>query len=99
MGPALIAGGGFEPNNVAVACLVNGDTKQSSNTEEFVFDVDELVAYISDAMTLRPGDVISTGTPGGVGIFRDPPELLTPSDVVEVEIEGIGVLENPVVGE
>ncbi|GGN88472.1 fumarylacetoacetate hydrolase family protein [Haloarcula pellucida] len=99
MGPTLVAGDGFDPNGVDVACRLNGETKQSSNTEQFIFDVDELVAYISDAMTLRPGDVISTGTPGGVGIFRDPPELMEPGDTVEVEIEGIGVLENPVVGE
>jgi len=99
MGPALVAGDGFDPNGVDVFCRVNGDTKQSSNTEQFIFDVDELVEYISNVMTLRPGDVISTGTPGGVGVFRDPPELLEPGDVVEVEIEGIGVLENPVVAE
>jgi len=99
MGPALVAGDGFDPNGVDVSCRVNGDTKQSSNTEQFIFDVDELVEYISNVMTLRPGDVISTGTPGGVGVFREPPELLEPGDVVEVEIEGIGVLENPVVAE
>jgi 2,4-diketo-3-deoxy-L-fuconate hydrolase len=99
MGPALVTGDDFDPNNVDVSCRVNGDTKQSSNTKQFIFDVDELVEYVSNVMTLRPGDVISTGTPGGVGVFRDPPELLEPGDVVEVEIEGIGVLENPVVGE
>jgi 2-keto-4-pentenoate hydratase/2-oxohepta-3-ene-1,7-dioic acid hydratase in catechol pathway len=97
MGPTLVAGDGFDPNGVDVACRLNGETKQASNTEQFIFDVDELVAYVSDAMTLRPGDVISTGTPGGVGIFQDPPELMEPGDVVEVEIEGIGTLENPVV--
>nr|WP_276275584.1 fumarylacetoacetate hydrolase family protein [Halomicroarcula sp. SYNS111] len=70
---------------------------QSSNTSEFIFDAYELVEYISHAMTLRPGDVISTGTPGGVGIFREPPELLEAGDTVEVEIEGIGTLSNPVV--
>jgi 2-keto-4-pentenoate hydratase/2-oxohepta-3-ene-1,7-dioic acid hydratase in catechol pathway len=61
------------------------------------FDVYDLVEYISHAMTLRPGDVISTGTPGGVGIFRDPPELLEAGDDVEAEIDGIGTLSNPVV--
>ena len=97
MGPTLVAGDEFDPNAVDVATRVNGQIKQSSNTEQFVFDVYELVEYISQNMTLRPGDVISTGTPGGVGIFRDPPELLTPGDTVAVEIEGIGTLRNPVV--
>ena len=80
-----------------VECRVNGELRQSSNTVQFVFDVYDLVEYISDAMTLRPGDVISTGTPGGVGIFADPPNLLEPGDTVECEIEGIGVLQNRVV--
>ncbi|WP_227377650.1 fumarylacetoacetate hydrolase family protein [Haladaptatus halobius] len=99
MGPTLVAGDEFDPNAVNVELRVNGDIKQSSNTEEFIFDVGELISYISNVMTLRPGDVISTGTPGGVGIFRDPPELLEPGDVVEAEIEGIGILENSVVAE
>lgn len=98
MGPTLAAGD-FEPNDVDVALRVDGETKQSSNTGEFIFDVDKVVSYISDAMTLRPGDVISTGTPGGVGIFRDPPDLLSPGDEVVAEIEGIGSLRNPVVAE
>jgi 2-keto-4-pentenoate hydratase/2-oxohepta-3-ene-1,7-dioic acid hydratase in catechol pathway len=72
---------------------------QSSNTEEFIFGVEEVVSYISGITTLRPGDVISTGTPGGVGIFREPPELLEPGDTVDVEIEGIGTLTNPVVAD
>ena len=97
MGPALTKGGDFDPNATDVACRVNGETMQSSNTSEFIFDAYELVEYISHAMTLRPGDVISTGTPGGVGIFREPPELLEAGDTVEVEIEGIGTLSNPVV--
>ena len=96
MGPTLAAGD-IDPNGLDVACRVNGETRQSSNTEQFVFDVNELVEYISASMTLRPGDVISTGTPGGVGIFREPPELLEPGDTVAAEVEGIGTLENPVV--
>jgi 2-keto-4-pentenoate hydratase/2-oxohepta-3-ene-1,7-dioic acid hydratase in catechol pathway len=98
MGPT-IAVGDLNPNELDVALRVNGETKQSSNTEQFIFDVPELVSYISQTMTLRPGDVISTGTPGGVGIFREPVDLLEPGDVCEAEIEGIGTLENPVVGE
>jgi len=99
MGPALVAGGDFDPNAVDVELRVDGETKQSSNTRQFIFDVHELVAYISRNMTLRPGDVISTGTPGGVGIFRDPPDLLEPGQTCEAEIEGIGTLTNPVVAE
>ena len=99
MGPTLVPEGYLDPNDLDVACRVNGETKQSSNTEEFIFDVGEVVEYISGITTLRPGDVISTGTPGGVGIFRDPPELLAPGDSVDVEIEGIGTLTNPVVAE
>ncbi|RRJ33817.1 fumarylacetoacetate hydrolase family protein [Halocatena pleomorpha] len=97
MGPTLVPDAFFEPNAVDIACRVNGETRQQSNTEQFIFDVDELIEYISAAMTLRPGDVISTGTPGGVGIFREPPELLEPGDVVDIEIDGIGTLTNPVV--
>ncbi|MFB6136935.1 MAG: fumarylacetoacetate hydrolase family protein [Halobacteriaceae archaeon] len=99
MGPALVAGGDFDPNDAAVSLRKNGETRQSSSTEQFIFDVDEVVEYVSHAMTLRPGDVISTGTPGGVGIFRDPPDLLEDGDVVEAEVEGIGVLRNHVVAE
>ena len=97
MGPTIRVGSDYDPNGVDVELRVDGEVKQSSNTEEFIFDVYEVVSYISDHMTLRPGDVISTGTPGGVGIFRDPVDLLEPGQVCEAEIEGIGVLENPVV--
>lgn len=97
MGPELVTGDEFDPNNLDVALRVNGETKQASNTDEFIFDVYEVVEYLSDVMTLEPGDVISTGTPGGVGVFRDPPDLLEPGDTVEAEIEGIGTLRNHVV--
>ncbi len=99
MGPTLVPDEYVDPHSLDVACRVNGETKQDSNTEEFIFDVDDLVEYISGFTTLRPGDVISTGTPGGVGVFRDPPELLEPGDEVDVEIEGIGTLTNAVVAE
>jgi len=99
MGPTLVPDNRLNPEGLDVACRVNGETMQSSNTEEFIFNVEEVVSYISGIMTLRPGDVISTGTPGGVGIFRDPPELLEPGDSVDVEIEGVGTLTNPVVAE
>ena len=97
MGPTLVAGDGFDPNAVDVALRVDGETKQASNTDQFIFDVPELIAYISESMTLLPGDVVSTGTPGGVGIFREPVDLLEPGMTCEAEIEGIGTLTNPVV--
>ena len=99
MGPTLVTGAEFDPNAVDVALRVDGETKQSSNTEQFIFDVPELVSYVSENMTLEAGDVVSTGTPGGVGIFRDPVDLLEPGQTCEAEIEGIGTLTNPVVGE
>ncbi len=99
MGPTLVPDDRLDPDDLDVVCRLNGKTMQSSNTEEFIFGVEEVVSYISGITTLRPGDVISTGTPGGVGIFRDPPELLEPGDSVDVEIEDIGTLTNPVVAE
>ena len=99
MGPALVPDEHLDPASLDVACRVNGETLQESNTEQFIFGVEELVEYISGVMTLRPGDVVSTGTPGGVGIFRDPPKLLAAGDEVDVEIEGIGTLTNRVVDE
>jgi 2-keto-4-pentenoate hydratase/2-oxohepta-3-ene-1,7-dioic acid hydratase in catechol pathway len=99
MGPALVADRTLDPGALDVRLRVNGETKQSSNTEDLIFSVEELIEYISKHMTLRAGDVISTGTPSGVGIFRDPPDLLEPGDTVEAEIEGIGVLRNHVVAE
>jgi len=80
-----------------VTCRWNGEVMQHSNTEQLIFPVDELIAHASRNMTLLPGDIISTGTPGGVGVFREPPVFLRPGDTVEVEVEGIGVLANPVV--
>ena len=77
---------------------LNGQVMQSSNTGKMIFKVAYLVSYISQGITLEPGDVIATGTPDGVGIFRDPPVLLKPDDVYEVTIEGLGTLRNPVVG-
>jgi 2-keto-4-pentenoate hydratase/2-oxohepta-3-ene-1,7-dioic acid hydratase in catechol pathway len=78
---------------------LNGEVMQSSNTAKMIFGVAYLVSYISQAITLEPGDVIATGTPDGVGIFRKPPVLLKPGDVYEVAIEGLVTLRNPVVEE
>src|SRR5215208_5890277 len=74
--------------------LLNGEVMQSSNTSKMIFGVAYLVSYISQGITLEPGDVIATGTPEGVGVFRQPPVLLRPGDVFEVEIEGLGTLSN-----
>ena len=76
---------------------LNGEVMQSSNTSKMIFGVAHLVSYISQGITLEPGDVIATGTPEGVGIFRRPPVLLKPGDVFEVEVEGLGTLRNPFV--
>lgn len=79
--------------------ILNGEVMQSSNTSKMIFPVAYLIHYISQAITLEPGDVIATGTPEGVGVFRNPPVLLKPGDVFEVRIEGLGTLSNPVVAE
>ena len=77
---------------------LNGEVMQSSDTSRMIFKIPYLVSYISQGITLEPGDVIATGTPEGVGIFREPPVLLKPGDVFEVVIEKIGTLRNAVVG-
>jgi 2-keto-4-pentenoate hydratase/2-oxohepta-3-ene-1,7-dioic acid hydratase in catechol pathway len=78
---------------------LNGDVLQDGSTDDLIFSVPFLVAYLSNAFTLEPGDLILTGTPPGVGYARDPKVTLKPGDTVEVEVEGIGVLSNPVVAE
>jgi len=83
--------------NLAISCRVSGKTMQSSSTEEMIFSVAYLIAELSKSTTLMPGTVILTGTPSGVGHGRTPPRYLRGGDVVEVEIEGVGVLSNPVV--
>ncbi len=75
---------------------LNGETLQDSRTSRLLFGVRDLVSFTSRALTLLPGDLILTGTPAGVGVFRDPKVSLRHGDVVEVEVEGIGVLRNPV---
>jgi 2-keto-4-pentenoate hydratase/2-oxohepta-3-ene-1,7-dioic acid hydratase in catechol pathway len=80
-----------------IACRYNGETMQDGNTSDMIFPIARTIAILSEAMTLEPGDVIITGTPAGVGYARKPPVFLRAGDVSEVEIEGIGVLRNPVV--
>jgi 2-keto-4-pentenoate hydratase/2-oxohepta-3-ene-1,7-dioic acid hydratase in catechol pathway len=86
-----------DPHALAIRARVNGTTLQDSNTSKMIFKVPQLIAHISASITLEPGDIIATGTPEGVGAFRTPPIFLKPGDVVEVEIEKLGVLRNPVV--
>ncbi len=76
---------------------LNGETMQSSNTSKLIFRIPKLIHFITEGITLEPGDVIATGTPEGVGVFRNPPVLMKEGDVYEVEIEGLGVLRNPCV--
>lgn len=88
-----------DPHALAVRLRLNGQVMQDSNTREFIFSIPQLIAYLSDILTFAPGDIISTGTPPGVGFTRKPPVLLKAGDVVEVEVEQVGVLRNPVVAE
>jgi 2-keto-4-pentenoate hydratase/2-oxohepta-3-ene-1,7-dioic acid hydratase in catechol pathway len=85
-----------EPNNLALKCEVSGDVLQAGRTSETYFSVEEILAFLSHAFTLYPGDIISTGTPPGTGVTRHPPRFLRDGDVVAIEIERIGRLENRV---
>ena len=85
-----------DPQALAVRCTVNGTKLQDSSTANMIFSVAEIIAYISRTITLEPGDLIATGTPAGVGVFRDPKVLLQDGDEVSVEVEGLGTLTNPV---
>jgi len=98
LGPHLVTADDVpDPGNLRIRCRLNGQVMQDSNTRELIFSVPELISYVSQVCTLLPGDLIFTGTPAGVGIARKPPVLLGPGDRVEVQIEGIGLLSNPVV--
>ncbi len=100
LGPELVTADELpDAGNLRICCRLNGKTMQDSRTSQLIFGVAELVSYISQVCTLAPGDLIFTGTPPGVGQARKPPVFLQPGDVVEVEIERIGVLKNPVIAE
>jgi 2-keto-4-pentenoate hydratase/2-oxohepta-3-ene-1,7-dioic acid hydratase in catechol pathway len=96
VGPLVAAAEVRDPQALRIRCLVNGEVRQDSTTADMVFTVAELIAFASEAITLEPGDLLLTGTPGGVGEFRDPPLYLQDGDEVTVEIEGVGMLTNPV---
>ena len=98
MGPCLVTRSELgSADGLAIELRLNGRTLQKSNTRNLIFKVPELVSHISQTMTLEPGDVISTGTPSGVGYVRNPPIFLKHGDTVEIEIERIGLLRNPVI--
>jgi len=97
-GPALVVNEISDPQTLDISTRVNGQTLQQSNTRNMIFSVAETIAYITQLMTLEAGDIIATGTPEGVGFKRNPPIFLCDGDIVEVEVEGIGTLRNPVIG-
>jgi 2-keto-4-pentenoate hydratase/2-oxohepta-3-ene-1,7-dioic acid hydratase in catechol pathway len=98
MGPAVVTADELtDPQILRVASYVNGEQMQGASTADMIFDVRTLISLLSRIITLNPGDVVSTGTPAGVGTFRQPPRYLQPGETVVVEVEGIGRLENPVV--
>jgi 2-keto-4-pentenoate hydratase/2-oxohepta-3-ene-1,7-dioic acid hydratase in catechol pathway len=86
-----------DPHSLGIRLRLNGETMQNSNTKQMIFSVGELVSYLSTVFTIEPGDLVYTGTPPGVGMARKPPVFLRGGDVVEVEIDKLGVLRNPVV--
>jgi 2-keto-4-pentenoate hydratase/2-oxohepta-3-ene-1,7-dioic acid hydratase in catechol pathway len=99
MGPWLVTGEELDPHALPIRTLVNGEVRQSSNTRNLIFDCFDLVETLSTVFTLEPGDVVATGTPGGVGNAMQPPQFLEPGDTVRIEIDGIGAIENTVVEE
>ena len=101
MGPCITTSSQIgDPNNLKVSTKVNGELRQNSSTKNLAFNVYEIVNYLSQVMTLEPGDVIATGTPAGVGIFMKPKhKFLSPGDLIEIEIEKIGTLRNTVIEE
>jgi 2-keto-4-pentenoate hydratase/2-oxohepta-3-ene-1,7-dioic acid hydratase in catechol pathway len=100
MGPWIVTRDEIpDPHGLRLQCRVNGVTKQDSSTSRLVFNIPSIIEWLSQGLTLLPGDVIATGTPGGVGFARTPPEFLGPGDVVECEVEGVGVIRNRIVKE
>ncbi|HEV8042657.1 MAG TPA: fumarylacetoacetate hydrolase family protein [Bryobacteraceae bacterium] len=100
MGPHIVSADEIpDPHALDISLTINGEVLQHSNTRELIFKIPELVAFLSSVFTLEPGDVVSTGTPAGVGVARKPPRFLRPGDDVVVRVERIGELRNPVVAE
>ena len=94
VGPQLVPAAEVpDPQALGIRCVLNGETMQDSTTANMIFTVAEIIAYASATMTLEPGDLIATGTPAGVGVFRDPPVLLKDGDEVTIEIDGLGAAD------
>ncbi len=94
MGPWAVSRDAFDVDQAGIRCFVNEELRQNSKVALLIFDIPTIIATLSQGITLRPGDIIATGTPVGVGIGFDPPRYLKPGDVVRIEIDGIGALEN-----
>jgi 2-keto-4-pentenoate hydratase/2-oxohepta-3-ene-1,7-dioic acid hydratase in catechol pathway len=98
VGPALVSREDIpDPQLLPIRAILNGETVQESTTANMIFGVADVIAYVTRTITLEPGDLIATGTPAGVGAFRDPPLFMKPGDEITIEIDGIGSLTNPVV--
>jgi 2-keto-4-pentenoate hydratase/2-oxohepta-3-ene-1,7-dioic acid hydratase in catechol pathway len=96
MGPAIASMDDVDLKDIEIRTTVSGEVMQDANTRDLIFSVEELVVYLSSGVTLYPGDVIATGTPGGVGDSRRPPRYLREGDTVEISVGGVGTLSNPV---
>ena len=96
MGPWVTTADEIDLNDTSIKCWINGELRQNSNTNKLIFDIPKIIEAISNGITLNKGDVIATGTPAGVGIGFDPPKYLKPGDKTKLEIENIGILQNPV---
>jgi 2-keto-4-pentenoate hydratase/2-oxohepta-3-ene-1,7-dioic acid hydratase in catechol pathway len=100
MGPWIVTADEIaDPHNLNISLEIDGETLQDSNTKDLIFKIPDLIAFLSSVFTLEPGDIVSTGTPSGVGAARKPPRFLRPGEEVTVKVEGIGELMNPVVAE
>jgi 2-keto-4-pentenoate hydratase/2-oxohepta-3-ene-1,7-dioic acid hydratase in catechol pathway len=99
MGPAIASMDGVDLQDIDIRTTVSGEVMQDANTGELIFGVEQLIVYLSAGVTLKPGDVIATGTPGGVGDSRQPPRYLRAGDTVDVYVSGVGTLTNAVVNE
>jgi 2,4-didehydro-3-deoxy-L-rhamnonate hydrolase len=99
VGPLVPAAEVPDPHALGIRARLNGETVQDSTTANLIFGIDEIISYLSQTSTLEAGDLILTGTPAGVGVFREPQRLLQPGDEITIEIDGVGVITNPVVAE
>jgi 2-keto-4-pentenoate hydratase/2-oxohepta-3-ene-1,7-dioic acid hydratase in catechol pathway len=99
MGPAIASMDGIDLQDIDIRTTVSGEVMQDANTRDLIFGIEHLIVYLSAGLTLKPGDVIATGTPGGVGDSRQPPRYLRAGDTVDIDVGGVGTLTNSVVNE